>query len=126
MCTLGVRALAYALVLTWWPASISTRKVAVAYLAEMAVSAILFCQICIMRRLSNEMSPDPPRVTNEVIMEALRIRSSVALSNPAHVTAEDIAANLVLVGGAVGDETVRRQVVQVALAFAFPQAQQPG
>jgi hypothetical protein len=68
------------------------------------------------------MSPDPPRVTNEVIVEALRIRGSVALADTAQVTTADIEANLHLVEDSVADDIVRRQVVQVALAFAYPQA----
>jgi hypothetical protein len=73
---------------------------------------------------SPSMSPDPPRVTNEVIVEALRIRGSVVLADAAQVTATDIEANLQLVADSVADDIVRRQIVQVALAFAFPQASQ--
>jgi hypothetical protein len=58
-------------------------------------------------------------------MEALRIRGEVTLRDAAIVTEDDVADNLRLVDVGVGDDCIRRQVLLVAIAFAFPQAKQP-
>jgi len=70
------------------------------------------------------MVPDPPIVSNEVVMEALRIKDEVKIADDSIVTEEDIAANIGLVAN-VGDETIKRQTVLVAIAFNHPNAKQP-
>ncbi|MBN2083114.1 hypothetical protein JW859_13025 [bacterium] len=70
------------------------------------------------------MVPDPPIVSNEVVMEALRIKDQVKIADDSIVTEDDIAANLELVGN-VGDNIIKRQTVLVAIAFSYPNAKQP-
>ena len=69
--------------------------------------------------------PEPPPLTNDVIMEALRIKSAVKLAETSLITEQDVAANIALVGDGISNDVVRRQVVLVALAFVYPQAKQP-
>lgn len=67
----------------------------------------------------------PPNVSNEVIMEALRIKSDVVIADTSLVSVADIARLLPLVDGGIDNEVVRRQVVLIAIAFMYPDAKQP-
>jgi len=71
------------------------------------------------------MASNLPNISNEVVMEALRIKGEVILSDANLVTEDDITKNLELVDGTIDGDIVRRQTVLVALAFAYPKATQP-
>lgn len=66
-----------------------------------------------------------PNVSNEVVMEGMRLKDAVKLASPDEITEADIQTNLALVDqGLSGIEQL--QAVRIAFAFAFPHLKVPG
>lgn len=66
-----------------------------------------------------------PNVSNEVVMEGMRLKDEVKLASPNEITEADIQSNLELTDSSLS-EIERLQSVRIAFAFAFPNLKVPG
>ena len=66
-----------------------------------------------------------PNVSNEVVMEAMRIKDDVKLASPDEITEADIQINLALANKGLS-EIEQLQAVLIAFAFSHPGLKVPG